>query len=133
MEGIDYDAVARVGEALDALGIRPAAPFSRAACTHVSGIHVQALLQDPKSYSIFPDARLEISFGKLGGASNFQYLFERVLGRPQPYGVYRRLSDAIKRRAVAEQRCYSAEEILRLLDDGKLSFADDRPEAFEEL
>jgi benzylmalate synthase len=121
VEGIDHDEVERVAAELDALGIRPAPPHSRAAQTHLSGIHVQALLQDPKSYSVSPTERLEVSFGKLGGASNFQYLFERVLGRPQAPEVYRRLSDALKRRAVAEQRCYSADEVMRLLDDGLLS------------
>ncbi|HZR79465.1 MAG TPA: 2-isopropylmalate synthase [Candidatus Binatia bacterium] len=118
--GVDREEVERVCAELDDLGLRPAAPYTRAARIHVSGIHVEALLQDPKSYSIFPGAELEVSFGKLGGASNFRYLFERVLGRPQPADVYRRLSDALKRRAVAEGRCYSAEEVVRLLDDGQL-------------
>lgn len=120
VEGIDYDEVERVVGELDALGFRPAPPYSRAALTHESGIHVQALLQDPRSYCIFPGAELEVSFGKLGGASNFQYLFERVLRRPQPQEVYRRLSDAIKRRSVTEQRCYSVEEVLVLLEGGLL-------------
>lgn len=118
--GIDYDEVERVVDTMDALGLRPAPPYSQAALTHASGIHVQALLQDPKSYCIFPDAPLEVCFGKLGGASNFQYLFERVLRRPQSPEVYRRLSDAIKRRSVLEQRCYSTVEVLALLEEGLL-------------
>lgn len=117
VDDIDHDAVERVGAELDALGFRPARPYSRAALTHVSGIHVQALLQDARSYSIFPHEPFEVSFGKLGGASNFQYLFERVLGRPQSPEVYRRLSDAMKRRSVAERRCFSTEEVLALLRD----------------
>jgi benzylmalate synthase len=121
VQGIDHDAVERVGGELDALGFRPAAPYSRAALTHVSGIHVQALLRDPRSYCGFPEAPLEIAFGKLGGASNFQYLFERVLGSPQRPAAYRRLSDAMKRRSVAEQRCYSMEDVLALLESRRLS------------
>jgi len=113
---IDDEAVEHVGAELDRLGFRPAPPYSRAALTHVSGIHVQALLRDPRSYCGFPDAPVEIAFGKLGGASNFQYLFERVLGRPQPPAVCRRLSEAIKRRSVAEQRCYSTDEVVALLE-----------------
>ena len=46
--GIDYDAVPSVTAYLDGLGFRPAPPYSRAAQRHVSGIHVQSLLQDTR-------------------------------------------------------------------------------------
>ncbi len=118
--GIDYEAIDAVTARLDALGLRPAAPYSRQAQRHTSGIHVQSLLQDRRSYTIFPEQEPEIWFGKMSGAANFQYLFEKRLGRPLAKDEYVRLSAVLKRRARTEQRCYSSEEVLHLLATGAL-------------
>jgi len=118
VDGIDYDAIADVLELLSANGIRPAAPYSAAAQRHVSGMHVQALMHDPQSYSIFAQPEPEIWFGKLGGASNVQYLYERVLGRTLPKPEYARISQWIKRQARREQRCFSPAEVRAWADAG---------------
>lgn len=118
--GIDYDAIAAVCAHLENLGLRPATPYSRQAQRHMSGIHVQSLMQDKRSYSIFPEQEPEIWFGKMSGAANFQYLFEKHLGRSLPKAEYERLSTRLKRRARREQRCYSTDDILALLAAGEL-------------
>lgn len=115
VDGIDLDAVDCVVAYLDAHGYRPAAPYTDAARRHMSGQHVRSLLQDPKSYSIFDGAEPEIWFGKVSGAGNFQYLFEKILGQPLAKEQYQRLSRELKLRARREQRCYSTEEMLALL------------------
>jgi isopropylmalate/homocitrate/citramalate synthase len=124
VEGIDPGAVEAVGRRLDALGLRPAPPYSAAAQRHESGIHVHALLQDPRSYGQFPGREPEIWFGRFSGASNFQWLCERILGQPRSRDEYERLSAALKRRALRESRCYSAEEVATLLRDGSLEGPD---------
>jgi isopropylmalate/homocitrate/citramalate synthase len=120
VEGIDYDAVARVRAWLDARGLRPAEPMSAAAFRHESGIHVQSLLHDPRSYCAFDGVEPQIWFGRTSGAANFQYLFEQVLGRPQPRAEYRRLAGVLKARALREGRCWSGDEMCRLLEAGAL-------------
>jgi isopropylmalate/homocitrate/citramalate synthase len=117
---IDYAALSHVTDYLRRRGMEPAAPYSRAAQRHMSGIHVQSLLQDRRSYCVFPEAEPEIWFGKVSGAANFQYLFERRLGRSLPQSTYRTLSARVKRRAQTEQRCFSAEEVLAMLERGDL-------------
>lgn len=122
LDTIDYGAVDAVTALLDEHGFRPAAPYSHASQRHSSGIHVQSLLADKKSYCIFDDREPEIWFGKLGGASNFRYLFERKLGRSLPDAAYERLSATIKGRARAEQRCYSAADVADMIESGELRY-----------
>jgi isopropylmalate/homocitrate/citramalate synthase len=126
VDGIDEEAVESVGHRLDELGLRPAPPYSREAQRHESGIHVHALLQDPESYTSFPGALPEIWFGRFSGASNFQWLCERMLGEPRSREEYERLSAALKRRALRESRCYSAREVAELLREGALDGGADR-------
>ncbi len=113
--GIDYDAVDHVVAYLHAHGHRPHAPYSLQAQRHESGIHVSALLRDPKSYSSFPHQRPEIWFGKGSGASNFRYLFEQYLNQPLPQYEYERLRAIVKAIAIEEKRSFSAQEMLSLL------------------
>lgn len=120
VEGIDYDAVPAITEYLRRQGMQPAAPYSQAAQRHMSGMHVQSLLLDRRSYSAFPDAEPEIWFGKMSGTANFQYLFEKDLGRPLPENEYRRLSAAVKRQARVEGRCFSRDEVLAMFESGAL-------------
>lgn len=118
VEGIDYDAIANIIEELEQLPVRPAPPYSKAAYRHESGIHVNYLLYDPKSYSIFPYQQPEIIFGKCSGASNFQYLFEKLLQKPQPKERYDKMRSKIKSLAVEQERCFTAQEVLALLKQG---------------
>ncbi len=117
---IDDAAVVHVTAYLEGLGLRPAPPYSQAAQRHVSGMHVQSLLQDRRSYCVFPHLEPEIWFGKMSGASNFQYLFEKTLGRALPRSEYARLSTLVKKRAQQEQRCFSTTEVIALLEAGAL-------------
>ena len=118
VEGIDYDAIANIIEQLEQLRVRPAPPYSQAANRHESGIHVNYLLCDPKSYSIFPYQQPEIIFGKCSGASNFQYLFEKLLQKPQPKERYDKMRSKIKSLAVEQERCFTTQEVLALLEQG---------------
>jgi isopropylmalate/homocitrate/citramalate synthase len=118
--GVDYDALDRVVAYLHAHGHRPHAPYSLQAQRHESGIHVSALLRDPKSYSSFPHQRPEIWFGKGSGTSNFRYLFEQYLHQPLPQYEYERLRSVVKAIAIEEKRSFSAEEILSLLQSRHL-------------
>lgn len=115
---LDPDAVAAVSTFLADHRVAPAPPYSRAAQRHMSGMHVHCLLLDPMSYSSFPDSEPEIWFGKVSGASNFQYLYERRLGRSLPRAAYEQLSAALKRRVREEGRCFSSDEVLALLRAG---------------
>jgi len=119
--GIDYDAVARLVATLDERGYRPARPYSPESQRHESGIHVHALLRDPGSYSIFPDAEPEIWFGRFSGASNFEYLCERVLGEPREPADYERMAAELKRRAAREGRCWSPDEVAEWIARGTLA------------
>ena len=62
-------------------------------------------------YCIFDDVEPEIWFGRTSGASNFEYLCERVLRRPRPKAEYRRLASALKANVLREERCYSPTEM----------------------
>jgi benzylmalate synthase len=120
VEGIDYDAIARVTEYLDRLGVRPHAPYSQQAQRHETGIHVKSLLEDRQSYCIFPYGKPEIWFGKCSGAGNFQYLFEQHLKKPLPREQYERLRSTIKKLSIQEKRSFSTEEVLELIEQGIL-------------
>ena len=120
VEGIDYDAIPRVTTYLKQRGYEAAPPYSRAAQRHMSGIHVQSLLYDRRSYSIFADAEPDVWFGKVSGAANFQYLYEKRLGRQLPHLAYQRLSAGVKHRAQEEGRCFSSDEVLAMIERGEL-------------
>jgi isopropylmalate/homocitrate/citramalate synthase len=122
VEGIDYDALNRVTDYLDRWGIRPHPPYSQQAQRHETGIHVKSLLEDYRSYSIFPYGKPEIWFGKCSGASNFQYLFEQHLQKPLTKEQYERLRSLVKNLSIQEQRSFSTEEVLELLEQGFLKF-----------
>ncbi|GAA6621102.1 LeuA family protein [Scytonema sp. NUACC26] len=118
VEGIDYDAIAHVTEYMEQLGVRPAPPYSRASQRSESGIHVNSFLYDRKSYSDLPYHDLEVWFGKGSGASNFQYLFENLLQRPQPRERYEKMRSCIKSLAIQHERSFTAQEVLELFEQG---------------
>lgn len=118
VEGINYDAIAQVIDTIEQLGVRPAPPYSKAAQCHETGIHVNSFLCDRQSYSHLPYDTLEISFGKCSGASNFQYLFEKQLQRPQSREKYEKMRSVIKALAIQQERCFTAEEVLALFEQG---------------
>uniref|UniRef100_A0A2P1CZ94 2-isopropylmalate synthase n=1 Tax=Nostoc sp. FSN-E TaxID=2027337 RepID=A0A2P1CZ94_9NOSO len=118
VEGIDYDAITRVTNYIQHMGIRPAPPYSQTAQSHESGIHVNSLFRDPKSYAIFPHNTIDIVFGKWSGVSNFQYLFEKQLQNPQPRQKYEKMRSVIKSLAAEQERYFTANEVLKLWKDG---------------
>lgn len=119
--GIDYDALERVTAYLHQLQICATPPYSAQAQRCETGIHVNSILRDRQSYSIFPYAEPEIWFGKCSGASNFQYLFERCLQRPLSRDQYERLRSTIKILSIQQQRSFSRQEVLEMLERGILS------------
>jgi isopropylmalate/homocitrate/citramalate synthase len=120
VDGIDYDACERVAARLRELGAVPAAPYSREARRHETGIHVNSFLRDPRSYSNFSFEEPEVWFGKCSGASNFEYLFEHSMKQPQGQEAYNVMRARIKALSIKEQRCFSAAEVLRLFEQGLL-------------
>jgi len=118
VSGIDYDIVEQVAAKLRDIGAVAAAPYSPAARRHETGIHVNSLLRDSRSYSIFPFEDPEIWFGKCSGASNFQYLFEKQLDVTLPAEEYQRMRSKIKALSISEGRCYSCEEVQELYEQG---------------
>ena len=118
--GINYDALTHVTRYFDQLGVRANPPYSQVAQRHEAGIHVHSLLRDRQSYAIFPHGQPEIWFGKCSGASNFQYLFETYLQQPLTKAQYEQLSAAIKAIAIEENRSFSIEEVLQMLEQGIL-------------
>jgi benzylmalate synthase len=118
IEGINYDAIAAVTNYIEQLGIRPAPPYSQAAQRHESGIHVNSLFSDPKSYAVFPYNKIDVVFGKWSGVSNFQYLFEKQLQNPQPQNQYEKMRSVIKSLAVEQERYFTANQVLELWKNG---------------
>lgn len=116
VDGIDYDALDRVMDYLHQQDIRPHPPYSSQSQRHESGIHVSSLLRDRQSYSAFPHGQAEIWFGKCSGTSNLRYLFEQHLQQPLSQADYVRLRNAIKTIAIEEQRSFSVEDVLELIE-----------------
>ena len=117
--GIDYDAMAKVTEYLEQLGIRANPPYSKQAQQYETGIHVNSMMRDRTSYCLFPHGEPEIWFGKFSGASNFQYLFES-LQKPLTKAQYERLRSQIKTLSIKKKRSFSTEEVLLMLEQGVL-------------
>lgn len=118
--GIDYDALVHVTNYLEQQGIRAHSPYSRQAQWCETGIHVNSMLRDRQSYSIFPYGEPEIWFGKCSGASNFQYLFERQLQQPLNREQYERLRSTIKMLSIQQKRSFSQAEVIAMLEQGLL-------------
>lgn len=118
--GINYDALDAVTHYLNHLGIRANPPYSKQAQRCETGIHVNSMLRDRQSYSIFPYAEPEIWFGKCSGASNFQYLFDHHLQRPLSRDQYERLRSTIKILSIQQQRSFSLTEVAEMLRTGLL-------------
>ncbi|MFB2836096.1 2-isopropylmalate synthase [Floridanema evergladense] len=118
VEGINYDAIAEVTNYIEKLGIRPASPYSKATQRHESGIHVNSLFCDPKSYAVFQYNTIEVVFGKWSGVSNFQYLFEKLLQNPQPREKYEKMRSTIKSLALEQERYFTANEVVELWKNG---------------
>lgn len=121
VKGINYDAVNRVVKYLESINAEPFPPYSRGARSHESGIHVNGILKDRKSYSNIPYQEPEIWFGKYSGASNFQYIFEKILRKSLPKDEYNKLRASIKALSLKEQRCFSAQEVISLYEQGALN------------
>lgn len=120
VEGIDYDALNRVCDYLLLHGIRANPPYSPQAQRFETGIHVNSLLRDRNSYSVFPHAQPDIWYGKCSGASNFRYLFETHLQQSLTKAQYEQLRSEIKALAIQKKRSFSTAEVLALLDQGLL-------------
>ncbi|MEA5528075.1 2-isopropylmalate synthase [Dolichospermum sp. UHCC 0684] len=118
VQGINYDAIAAVTNYIEQLGIRPASPYSQTAQRHESGIHVNSLFRDPKSYAVFPHNKIDVVFGKWSGVSNFQYLFEKQLQNPQSRKQYEKMRSVIKSLAMEKECYFTANEVLELWKDG---------------
>ncbi|MFB2892397.1 2-isopropylmalate synthase [Aerosakkonemataceae cyanobacterium BLCC-F50] len=118
VEGINYDAIVAVTDYIEKLGVRPAPPYSQSTQRHESGIHVNSLFSDPKSYAVFPYNTIEVVFGKWSGVSNFQYLFEKQLQNPQPREKYEKMRSTIKSLAIEQERYFTACEVLELWKNG---------------
>jgi hypothetical protein len=80
---------------------------------------VNALIKDSKSYCSF-GVEPEVWFGKCSGASNFQYVFEKVLGIPLPRSRYEQMRKKIKKMSIKEQRSFSAQEIIQMYKGGRI-------------
>lgn len=118
VEGINYDKIAAVTDYIENMGVRRAAPYSKQSQRHESGIHVNSLLLDPKSYAVLPHNAIEIIYGKGSGSSNFRYLFEKQLGNPQPKEKYDQMRSVIKSLAIKEERYFTANEVVELWKNG---------------
>ncbi|NES70302.1 MAG: 2-isopropylmalate synthase, partial [Okeania sp. SIO2D1] len=118
VKGINYDAIVHVCEFLEQLGVGPVPPYSKAAQRSQSGIHVNSVLYDPLSYIVFPHSELEVWFGKNSGASNFKYLFEKQVLQPQSQERYEKMRSVIKSLAIEQERSFTSQEILDLLEQG---------------
>ncbi|XWK88451.1 MAG: 2-isopropylmalate synthase [Phormidium sp.] len=118
VEGINYDAIATVTDYIEKLGVRPAPPYSQSTQRHESGIHVNSLFSDPKSYAVFPYNTIEVVFGKWSGVSNFQYLFEKQLQNPQPREKYEKMRSKIKSLATEQERYFTANEVVEFWKNG---------------
>ena len=118
VEGFNYEAIAPVLAYMNERGIRPEPPYSPKAQYHESGIHVNSLLADPKSYAVLPYNTVDILFGKWSGASNFRYLFEKELQHPQTPEQYDKMRTVIKTLAIEQQRYFTANEVVEFWENG---------------
>ena len=121
IEGIDYNRIDTITNYLQDLGAMPQPPYSRAAGYHESGIHVQSMLHDRKSYSALPYQEFEVWFGKTSGASNFKYLFEQKLKQPLAPEIYQQMRDRIKALSIDQARSFSETEVIELYKQGLLT------------
>ena len=118
VEGINYDKITAVTDYIENMGVRRAAPYSKQSQCHESGIHVNSLFSDPKSYAALPHNAIEIIYGKGSGASNFRYLFEKQLDNPQPKEKYDQMRSVIKSLAIKEERYFTEDEVVELWKNG---------------
>lgn len=110
--------IAPVTNYIQQLGVHPASPYSQAAQRHQSGIHVNSLFCDPKSYATFPYNTIDVVFGKWSGVSNFQYLFEKQLQNPQSRKQYEKMRSVIKSLGTEQERYFTGSEVLELWEKG---------------
>jgi isopropylmalate/homocitrate/citramalate synthase len=125
VDGIHYETLSHVTNYLQQQGIWAHPPYSREAQRHEAGIHVNSVLHDRYSYSVFSHGEPEIWFGKCSGASNFQYLFEVLLQRPLTPIHYERLRCQVKALSILEKRSFSTQEVLELLQRKILKIEED--------
>ncbi|MEL6496132.1 MAG: 2-isopropylmalate synthase [Cyanobacteria bacterium J06623_7] len=120
--GIDYEALTKVTNYLAARGFMANSPYSPGSLRYETGIHVDSLCSDRSSYYLFSQGQPEVWYGKFSGASNFQYLFEHCLDRPQPPAKYQEFRAKIKNLAISQKRSFNQAEVLKLLGyNGKVS------------
>jgi isopropylmalate/homocitrate/citramalate synthase len=120
-ENIDYNGIPEVVALVrDFSRMGPAKPFSEEAQYVESGLHVNGLLKDPRTYNPFPKKPPILFFGKQSGASNFQYLFERILEDPQPKERYLEMRDVIKDMSITQRRSFSTKEVREMYENGLL-------------
>lgn len=118
--GIDYDALEELCAQMKEMGIRPSEPYSRQAQMHETGIHVSALIKDPRSYSSFRYEGFELCFGKFSGVSGLKFLLKEHLPIKLPAERYVDMRDNIKEMSINQQRCFSSSEVLELYKRGAI-------------
>jgi benzylmalate synthase len=114
--GINYAAFNDVTDYLAQLNIYPNSPYSPQAQQYETGIHVNSLIRDRRSYNAFVESKPEIWFGKFSGSSNFQYLFEQHLNRSLSPEEYQKFRNIIKKLSIEQKRSFSAEEVIGILE-----------------
>ena len=114
--GIDYAALSDVTEYLAHHKFFANTPYSPATLRYETGIHVDSLLRNHDTYYLFPYGKPEVWFGKFSGASNFQYLFEKLLQKPLTKSKYQEYRKIIKNIAIAQKRSFSTKEVLQILN-----------------
>ena len=118
VSGINYDAVSKVTNYLSVNNFKANTPYSTETLRYETGIHVESLLRNQDTYYLFPYGKPEVWYGKFSGASNFQYLFEKLLKKPLTKAKYQEYREIIKNKAIAQKRSFSGDEVVKLLEVG---------------
>ncbi len=94
----------------------PAKPFSKEAFYVESGIHVHALLNDPRGYSLIDPKLLgyeyKVFFSKKSGISNFKW----YLGNKYSDEEYSDFRDKIKEISIKKNKSFTFEEVKKILN-----------------
>lgn len=103
-------------------GAGPAEPMSEQTRFVETGIHVSALRKNPQAYSIFPDYKPILWFGKYSGSANYAWLFADN-GIDATQDEIAGIREKIKEKALQEARSFSGDEIMKMYRGGELKWA----------
>lgn len=124
--GVKYEMLAEICAAMErytGIEVQKHKPVAgELAFTHESGLHVNGILKNPKTFELYPPAEVgrerSFLFGKHSGRSGIKYALGKDIGKKE----LERFTAHIKERSEKEKRSFTQQEVVEMYEGFSATF-----------